>query len=401
MLPLLLERALVALIVAVAAAYAAWSVMPQSWRLRLVTRLASFPPTAAPAARILQRWRTAQGCAGCAPGRTAGDRGAGEGRPVDRQAADRASGAALAVTSVLATLFFAAAPGPAQAQSQAQAPAQPRAVTGPAGYAVVDDTGARVLLAGPARRIVSLSPGATELLFSAGAGDRIVATVTGADEPAPARRIERIGDANALVFPRLRELQPDIVVVWKDLVAPGILESLAKMKLPVYTVTLRRFEDLPRSVRRLGALAGTAAAAEKEARAIERKVAALPPRSAAPKQRVYYMMLDSPLYTVGSRHLVDDAILRCGGRNIFDDIDYPAPIVEFEDIRKRNPDVIVVVAPPVTARGWRERWQPFKEVAAVRDGRIHAFQDPRLDRMGPSAIGAVEGLCAALARGVR
>lgn len=192
-----------------------------------------------------------------------------------------------------------------------------------------------------------------------------------------------------------------MVVVWKDLVAPGILESLAKMKLPVYTVTLRRFEDLPRSVRRLGVLAGTTAAAEKEAGVIERKVAALPPRAAAPKQRVYYMMLDSPLYTVGSRHLVDDAILRCGGRNIFDDIDFPAPIVEFKDIRERNPEVIVMTAPPVTARGWRERWQPFKEVAAVRDARVFAFQDPRLDRMGPSAIGAVEGLCAALARGKR
>ncbi len=380
MLPMSSERLLVGLIVALAAAYVAWSVMPQRWRLRVVTRLAAFPPTAAPAARILQRWRTAQGCAGCASGH-ASDR-------VSDRAADRATGAALVAAVVLAALFSAAASGTAVAQSGT-------AVT------VVDDTGARVTLAGPARRIVSLSPGATELLFSAGAGDRIVATITGADEPAAARRIERIGDANALVFPRLRELKPDVVVVWKDLVAPGILESLAKMKLPVYTVTLRRFEDLPRSVRRLGVLAGTTAAAEKEAGVIERKVAALPPRAAAPKQRVYYMMLDSPLYTVGSRHLVDDAIARCGGRNIFDDIDFPAPIVEFEEIRKRNPDVIVMVAPPVTARGWRERWQPFKEVAAVRDGRIHAFQDPRLDRMGPSAVGAVEGLCAALARGTR
>ena len=278
-----------------------------------------------------------------------------------------------------------------------------------AALTVVDDTGARVTLQGPARRIVSLSPGASEMLFAAGAGERIVATVTGADEPAAARRIERIGDANALVFPRLRELKPDVVVVWKDLVAPGIIESLAKMKLTVYTVSLRRFEDLPRSVRRLGALAGTTAAAETAAKGLEAKIARLPPRPpagapagqgarAAVPQRVYYMMLDSPLYTVGSRHLVDDAIARCGGRNIFDDIDFPAPIVEFEEIRKRDPEVIVMVAPPVTARGWRERWQPFKDVDAVRDSRIFAFQDPRLDRMGPGAIGAVDGLCAVLAR---
>lgn len=277
---------------------------------------------------------------------------------------------------------------------------------------VVDDTGARIAFKDAPRRIVSLSPGATELLFAAGAGDRIVATVTGADEPVPARRIERIGDANALVFPRLRDLKPDVVVVWKDLVAPGILDSLAKMQLTVYTVSLRRFEDIPRSVRRLGALAGTLPVAEREARILERKVARLPPRppAGAPAgqgarapvpQRVFYMMLDSPLYTVGSRHLVDDAIARCGGRNIFEDIDYPAPIVEFEEIRKRDPEIIVMSAPPITARDWRERWQPFKAVAAVRGSRLIAHQDPRLERMGPSAIEAVDGFCRVLARGGR
>ena len=66
----LTEHLLVALIVASAAVYAAWAVMPQSWRLRLVTRLAAFPPTAAPAARLLQRWRAAQGCAACSVSHT-------------------------------------------------------------------------------------------------------------------------------------------------------------------------------------------------------------------------------------------------------------------------------------------------------------------------------------------
>jgi hypothetical protein len=87
--------------------------------------------------------------------------------------------------------FIATAAGVVQA-APAAAPVAPSAR-----IVLVDDTGAKVTLAGPARRIVSLSAGATELLFAAGAGDRIVATVTGADEPVAARRIERIGDACA------------------------------------------------------------------------------------------------------------------------------------------------------------------------------------------------------------
>ena len=373
-LPPPLEQLLVALIVTAAAMYASWTVMPQPWRLRLVTRLAAFPPTAASAARLLRRWRAAQGCAGCAS---------------DRRTGDRATGAALAAASVLAPLLFATAPGAAQAQSAAAA------------FTVVDDTGARVTLPGPARRIVSLSPGATELLFSAGAGDRIVATVTGADEPAAARRIERIGDANALVYPRLRALKPDVVVVWHDLVADGIIASLATLRIPVYRVSARGLSDLPRSVRRLGALAGTGAVAEGAARGLDAKIARLPPPAAVtaarPPLRAFFMKWAEPLYTVGSRHVMSDALARCGARNIFDDIDFPVPIVEFEEIRKRDPEVILMAAPPVTARDWRERWAGFPDVEAVSRRQMLAYTDPRLDRMGPTAIDAVADLCKLLA----
>ena len=80
-------------------------------------------------------------------------------------------------------------------------------------HRVADDTGANLELVAPARRIISLAPGATELLFAAGAGSRIIATVQGSDEPIAAKDIERIGDANALNYERLKLLKPDVIVV--------------------------------------------------------------------------------------------------------------------------------------------------------------------------------------------
>jgi ABC-type Fe3+-hydroxamate transport system substrate-binding protein len=105
------------------------------------------------------------------------------------------------------------------------------------------------------------------------------------------------------------------------------------------------------------------------------------------------MIWAEPLYTVGNRHIISDAIGRCGGRNIFDDIDFPAPIVEIEAIVKRNPEVMLMSAPPITARDWRERWAQFKTVQAVATRQMLSFSDTRLDRMGPTAIDAVDGLC--------
>lgn len=273
-----------------------------------------------------------------------------------------------------------------------------------AAVTVTDDTGGSLRFDSPPQRIVSLSPGATELLFAAGAGSRIVATVVGADEPAAARDILRIGDANALQYERLRALRPEVVVVWKDLANELVLKSLAALKLPVYFVSVRRFEELPASVRRLGTLAGTSVTATRAAAEIETRVAALPTarktlaragRGGRPAAElpVFYMIWDVPLYTVGSRHLMSDAIRRCGGRNLYDDIDFPAPIVEFEDIRKRNPALILMAVPPITARDWRERWNRFPDLRAVKARQLLAFPDPRLSRQGLTAIDAIPDLC--------
>ncbi len=262
---------------------------------------------------------------------------------------------------------------------------------------VTDDTGVAVPMSGPAQRIVSLAPGATEMLFAAGAGGRIVATVRDSDTPEAARRIERIGDANAISYERLLALKPDAVVVWEDLSNRLMVESLRKLRLPLYFVRVRKLEDVAQSVRRMGALAGTAPVADAAAVELEKRIAQLArvkPRGEP--LRVFYMIWAEPLYTVGGRHIITDAITRCGGRNIFDDIEFPAPIVEFENVVKRDPDVIVLSAPPITARDWRERWQRFTTIRAVETGRLINFTDRRLDRMGPTAIDAVESQCAIL-----
>src|SRR2546426_10890156 len=59
---------------------------------------------------------------------------------------------------------------------------------------VIDDAGRRVELHAPARRIVSLSPAVTELLFALGAGDRVVGRTTWCDFPPAARAVPSLGD---------------------------------------------------------------------------------------------------------------------------------------------------------------------------------------------------------------
>src|SRR2546430_5783712 len=144
-----------------------------------------------------------------------------------------------------------------------------------AAHTVSDDSGRQVTVRAPPLRIVSLTPGATEMLFAAGAGGELIATVEYSDEPPAARRVLRIGDVAAVDMERLVALRPDVVVAWPAGGNPAQREKIARLHIPVYEQQVVRPVDLPVSVRRLGALAGTAAAAERAAHDIQARLAAL------------------------------------------------------------------------------------------------------------------------------
>src|SRR5258707_3494109 len=124
---------------------------------------------------------------------------------------------------------------------------------------VSDDLNRQITVRDPPLRIVSLTPGATEMLFAAGAGAQVIATVEYSDEPPAARRLARIGDVAAVDMERLVSLRPDVVVAWPAGGEPGQRRKIARLNIPVYEQQVGRLTDLPLSVRRLGALPGTRA----------------------------------------------------------------------------------------------------------------------------------------------
>ena len=267
---------------------------------------------------------------------------------------------------------------------------------------VGDDLGRRVAVPAPPLRIVSLAPGATEMLFAAGAGGQLLATVEYSDEPPAARAVRRIGDVAAVDLERLVALRPDVVIAWPAGGNPAQRDKIAALHIPLYQQQVVRLGDIPASLRRLGALAGTGAAAEHAALAIEARLAALEARygaaSAARRPTVLLQVWNRPVYTVGGRHLMSDALELCGARNVFADLAEAGPVVDTEAVIGRNPDIIVAAAPPGEGAAWLADWRRFTTLTAVRTGALVAFEDQALSRLGPSVIDATEGLCEALAR---
>ena len=262
---------------------------------------------------------------------------------------------------------------------------------------VTDDEGRRVTVPDSVTRIVSIAPGATEMLFAAGAGGRVIATVEYSDEPPEARAVPRIGDGIAVDMERMVALRPDVVVVWPGGGNPAQIAKLATLGFPLYHQQVNTLADIPRSLRRLGALANTQWAAEAAASDIEARLDRLEKHHGTGERlSVLLQVWNHPIYTVGGRHLMSDALRICGTSNVFADLESVGPAVDVEAFIARDPDVIMAVAPAATAREWLHEWQRFKRMKAVRAARLLVFDDSRLSRLGPIAVAATEDLCAAL-----
>jgi iron complex transport system substrate-binding protein len=262
--------------------------------------------------------------------------------------------------------------------------------------AVRDDAGATVRLPEPARRIVTLAPNATELVFAAGAGERIVGTVDTSDFPPAAAKVPRVGDVHALDLERIVALAPDLVVTW-PYTTPAQVALLRARGIAVFTADPATIDGIAADLQRLGTLAATGAEADAAAAKFRARVALLRERSADRRRlRVFYEIWDAPLYTIGGRHLISEAIALCGGENVFAGLPAPAPEVSVEAVLAARPEVIIAGTDGGVRPAWLDRWRRWPDLPAARQAHLYAVDADLLHRDGPRFADGVASLCAAL-----
>lgn len=268
------------------------------------------------------------------------------------------------------------------------------AISARAEIRVTDDDGATVVLQQPARRIVSLAPHVTELLFAAGGGDRIVGTVNYSDYPAAARSIPRVGDNRQVDIERVLSLKPDLLVVWRHNAASRQMEQLRKLGIPLFYSESHKLEDIPDAVLKLGKLMGTTQAAEESATELRRQLHALTSQYRnRPSVRVFYQVWDKPLFTLNERHIVSDAIRICGGENIFAKLPMAAPNIGAEAVLKENPEAIVSGDRRDRETSGIEIWKKYPSMLAVSRGNLFALDADLINRSGPRILAGAVELC--------
>jgi len=250
--------------------------------------------------------------------------------------------------------------------------------------------------AAPAERIVTLSPHLAELAYAAGAGDRLVGTVSWSDYPPAAAGLPRVGDAFRLDLETLAMLSPDLVLAWQGGNPDALLETLAAQGYRVVALAPQSLDDIGEQLARIGQLAGSEVVAEAAAARYRARLAALREAQAGKRPvSVFYQVSRRPLYTVGGRQLISEIIALCGGRNIFAELKALAPAVGMEAVLARNPEVILASD---AQREELAAWRRWAGIAAVERGNLFSVDGDLVARPSPRVLEGAAQVCAALDR---
>jgi iron complex transport system substrate-binding protein len=274
------------------------------------------------------------------------------------------------------------------------------AVTGcrvaPAGngtITVVDDSGDTVQLAAPARRVVSLIPASTELLFAIGADSTIVGRTSYCDYPSAARAVPNLGDGIKPNIEAVIAQRPDLVVLYNSGQNAAVASRLGELGIPALRVNTDQLRDVGRVARILGILTGRERSADSIAAAFDTALAAASVPRAAGRPKVLLLVWEQPPMTIGRGSFLSELVERAGGENLFADVAGTDGVVSIEAVAARDPDLILTTADGPATFATRPEWQA---VPAVREHRFLRVSGSEFNRPSPRSPQAIRELAAQL-----
>ncbi len=256
-----------------------------------------------------------------------------------------------------------------------------------------DEVGREVTFPFPPKRIVSLAPNITEILFGLGLDEEIVGVSIHCNYPDKVKGRVRVGSYISLDFERIVSLKPDLIIATGAGNTREMVERLERLGFPTFAIFPKKFDDVLQSIRHLGQVV----AKEKEALSIiesmqRRKERVVERTKNLSRPKVFLQIGEAPIVTVGKGSFANDLIRLSGGENIAGNDREMYPRLGMEEILKRSPEVILISS--MNSRGDYEKafreWERWKMIPAVKQGRIHLIDSDLIDRPSPRIIDGLE-----------
>lgn len=244
------------------------------------------------------------------------------------------------------------------------------------------------------KRIVSLAPSNTEILFALGLGGKVVGVTNYCDYPEEAKSKEKIGGFSDPNLEKIISLKPDLVLATDMHQKP--VEQLEKLNIPVVILAPKNIPDMLKSIEIIGRISGKEAESlrlvetlKNRIKTVENKTAGIPQDK---RPKIYYEVWPEPFTTAGPGTFVNDIIEKAGGENISGDAEKAYPQYSQEMIISKNPDIIIfshhgsskqTIEDILKRPGW-------ENINAVKNNKVFYVDENIVQRATPRLVDGLE-----------
>ena len=317
-----------------------------------------------------------------------------------REARHRPSRVVLLLTIVLLACMAGAPFGSASDPSKTMKRRQQGILTGMpfmanvAPRTFIDDLGRKLYLAQPPKRIVSLAPSITEMLFALGLDQEIVGVTEFCNYPPAALDKPKVGYAQ----PNLESivaLEPELIVAPKSFLRVDLLNRLEQLKIPTMLLDAQTVEDILRHIQLLGRMVGRVPESLKVTETIRKQMTVLTARlEGRPRPTLLFVINTDPLITVGPGSYIHQLIELAGARNAAESAGTPYPRLSIEEVLRQNPEFLLFPTGQFEGipQAEQDQWRRWTSLEAVKRNQFVHINSDILNRPGPRVIEALEAL---------
>lgn len=305
---------------------------------------------------------------------------------------------------VVAAVAFVVACLPAAARGRASPPAAPGppdrgAIPRAAPRTLRDGAGRAVSIPASVRRVVSLAPSVTEILFAVGAGGLVVGVTDFCDHPAEATTRTRVG---GLIHPDLEtiaSLRPDLAIATTSGNYLEDAERIERLGIPVYTVGGSSVDGIIGTLVEIGSLVGAGTEAERVAAGLRERVRRLREAgtmAGARRPRALFVIEPEPLIVPGPDTFVGEAVRLAGADPVSNGSTSGWNQVDFEQVVALAPDLILATRAHAAWARSLSASADWRLVPAARDGSVFVISDA-IQHPGPRLVDGMEEVAAIVA----
>jgi len=259
---------------------------------------------------------------------------------------------------------------------------------------ITDDASRTVTIKAEPKRIVSLAPANTEIVFALGLGDRVVGVTTYDDYPAEVTKIAKIGDFTTPNIEAIAAAKPDLILATTGVQAE-VLAKLEALGATVVALDPQNLAGVYSAIERTGKATGAVSQAaalvdgmKVDVDAIARSVEATEPVTA------FVEIAQNPLYTAGVGTLIDELIALAGGKNVVTQSGWVA--YSAEQVVKADPTVYMATKGSMSDPAQLSQRAGFKDLSAVKNSRVVVLDDNLVSRPGPRVVEGLRQIAIAL-----